>query len=59
MLGSFTTFSTFSLETLALLQDREMVQAGLNVLLNVSLGVFLAWLGFAIGEYLGVFAGGR
>lgn len=48
-LGAFTTFSTFSYETLGYLEDGAWLTAGLNTLLNVllaivavSLGVFLA-----------------
>lgn len=47
--GGFTTFSTFSLETMNLLRDSEFLLAGLNVLLNISLcmiGIFLAYIFF-------------
>ena len=45
--GGFTTFSTFSYETLALFRDSEFGLAIYNVLLNVVLclvGIYLAYL---------------
>ncbi len=45
--GGFTTFSTFSLETLNLLKDSQFLFAGLNVLANVTLsliGIYLAYI---------------
>ena len=44
-LGAFTTFSTFSLDTLLLIQQGDMVKAIANVLLNVVLCVGAAGLG--------------
>ena len=43
--GGLTTFSTFSYETVKLIQDSEYLLAGTNILLNVfvtNLAVFLA-----------------
>jgi CrcB protein len=47
-LGAFTTFSTFSLETLLLIQQGDIVKAAINILLNVSLCIFAAALGMFI-----------
>jgi CrcB protein len=44
-LGGFTTFSTYSLETLNLLRDGEWRLAGFNVLGNNILGLCCAALG--------------
>ena len=44
-LGAFTTFSTFSLDSLLLLQQGEALKASINVLLNVSLCIGAAALG--------------
>lgn len=44
-LGAFTTFSTFSLDTLLLLQQGDVIKAFLNIILNVSLCVFAAGFG--------------
>jgi len=44
-LGAFTTFSTFSLDSLLLIQQGELLKAAINVLLNVSLCIAAAGLG--------------
>jgi len=49
VLGGFTTFSSFSVQTLALLQDGEWLQAGTNVFGSVLLCLSFVWFGFAIG----------
>lgn len=43
--GGFTTFSSFSLQTLSLAQDGEFVRAGLNVGASVVLCLVSVWLG--------------
>lgn len=50
LLGGFTTFSSFSMETLLLLQDAAWLKAGVNTLLNVSLCLFAAWIGLLLGR---------
>ncbi|MBB1361414.1 MULTISPECIES: fluoride efflux transporter CrcB [unclassified Shewanella] len=45
LLGALTTFSTFSNETLLLLQEGLWQKAILNVLLNVTLCLFMVYLG--------------
>lgn len=45
--GGLTTFSTFSYETLALLEDQQWLAAGGNTLLNVLLCLGATWLGLA------------
>ena len=47
-LGAFTTFSTFSLDTVLLLQQGELIKAMLNIFLNVTLCVLAAALGMFI-----------
>ncbi len=47
-LGAFTTFSTFSLDTLLLIQQGDVLKATVNILLNVSLCIFAAALGMFI-----------
>lgn len=45
LLGGFTTFSSFSLQTLNLVQDSEWLQAGGNVVGSVVLCLIAVWLG--------------
>ena len=45
LLGALTTFSTFSNETLLLLQEGLWHKAIINVLLNVTLCLFMVYLG--------------
>lgn len=49
-LGAFTTFSTFSIETLNLIEQADYMKAGLNMLLSVVACVLAAWLGLVIGR---------
>jgi CrcB protein len=44
-LGAFTTFSTFSLDSLLLIQQGDLTKAAINILLNVSLCIAAAALG--------------
>lgn len=50
MLGAFTTFSTFSLETLALLETGHLLKAILNILLSVVICVGATWLGMMLAR---------
>ena len=45
LLGGFTTFSSFSLQTLNLAQDSEWLQAGGNIVASVVLCLIAVWLG--------------
>ena len=45
LLGAFTTFSTFSVETLALLQAGRWLAGAANVFLNVAACLAAAWAG--------------
>jgi CrcB protein len=55
--GGFTTFSSFSLQTLNLIRDREWLYAGGNILLSVVLCLIATWLGYLIGAALNVTRG--
>ena len=50
--GGLTTFSTFSHETLALLENQQWTAAGGNTLLNVLLCLGATYLGLVAGRVL-------
>lgn len=50
VLGAFTTFSTFSLETLLLLEQGDIGKALLNAFMSVFLCLFAAWCGLLLGR---------
>jgi CrcB protein len=50
--GGYTTFSSFSLQTLNLMRDREWLYAGGNVILSVVLCLIGVWLGYLLGATL-------
>ena len=47
-LGALTTFSTFSMDNVLLMQQGAFLKMGLNVVLNVVLSISSAWLGFQL-----------
>jgi CrcB protein len=49
-LGALTTFSTFSIETLALLEEGALARAFANVLMSVIVCVAAAWAGVIIAR---------
>lgn len=49
-LGAFTTFSTFSIETLGLLESGELSRAALNIVLSLTLCFLATWFGLLIGR---------
>jgi CrcB protein len=48
LFGGFTTFSSFSLQTLALARSGEWLAAGLNVILSVALCLVAVWIGHGL-----------
>jgi fluoride exporter len=50
--GSYTTFSTWMLETRLLTAERQMRIAATNIVASVILGVAAAWLGRTIAGHL-------
>jgi CrcB protein len=55
--GGYTTFSSFSLQTLNLLRDREWLYAGGNILLSVILCMIAVWLGYLLGSMFNAMKG--
>jgi len=51
-LGAFTTFSTFSIETLNLIEQADFFKAGLNMVLSVTACVMACWFGVLLGRQL-------
>ncbi len=58
ILGGYTTFSSFSLQTLALAQQGEMARAGVNVLGSVALCLAAVWLGHTAAAAMNMVRGG-
>jgi fluoride exporter len=50
LLGAFTTFSTFSLESIHLLEDRQYALAGANVVGSCLAGLALVWAGLVLAR---------
>lgn len=50
--GGYTTFSSFSLQTLNLMNDREWFYAGANILLSVALCLIGVWAGYMLASTL-------
>lgn len=52
LLGGFTTFSAYSLQTFTLLKDAEMLLALVNVLASNIVCLLLVWLGFSLAKVI-------
>ena len=52
--GGYTTFSSFSLQTLTLLREREWLYATGNAVLSVVLCMIAVWIGYLLGELFNV-----
>jgi CrcB protein len=50
--GGYTTFSSFSLQTLTLAQEGQFARAGANILLSVGLCLVFVWLGAVLAQAL-------
>jgi CrcB protein len=50
--GGYTTFSSFSIQTLNLVQDREWLYAGCNAVLSLVLCLISVWLGSMFAELI-------
>jgi fluoride exporter len=50
ILGGYSTFSTFGLETFNLAKDSQYTLAVLNVLLSCAAGFLAVWLGYRAAE---------
>ena len=52
LLGGFTTFSTFSMETVTLIEQGSLMKAGGNIIASMALCVGGTWIGLVIGRQL-------
>lgn len=52
LLGAFTTFSTFSFETLALIEQGRLGAAAGNMAVSVAGCILATWLGLMLGRQL-------
>lgn len=52
LLGALTTFSTFSIETMNLIEGGEQLKALVNVLLSVTLSILGCWIGLVLGRQI-------
>lgn len=52
VLGGFTTFSTFGLDTFQLLRDGQYIYAVANGVLQVVVCLLCVWLGFIVGRLI-------
>ncbi len=52
LLGAFTTFSTFGIETLNLFQEGKTGLSIMNILIHLLLGLFAVWLGHRTGHWI-------
>jgi len=53
LLGGFTTFSSYGLQTFELLREGRLGMAALNVVASNLLGLLLVWAGYAAGKLVG------
>jgi len=52
ILGGFTTFSTFSYETIAMMRDGELIKASLYIFLSIALCLGGTHIGSLVGELI-------
>ena len=52
VLGGFTTFSSFSIETMNLIEAGEQLKAGISIMLSISLCISACWVGMVMARQL-------
>ncbi|HMK39455.1 MAG TPA: fluoride efflux transporter CrcB [Bacteroidota bacterium] len=52
ILGGFTTFSSFSYESMALIREGDFLSGGLNIVASVVTCLGATWLGLGLGRYV-------
>jgi CrcB protein len=52
LLGGFTTFSSFGLQSFNLVRDGEVGLALANILVSNTGGIFMVWLGYSVAKFV-------
>jgi CrcB protein len=52
LLGGFTTYSAFSVETLEMMQDGHLTKAGLNIATTLLACLLAVWAGYLVARFL-------
>lgn len=52
LLGGFTTFSSYGLQTFALLREGQFASAALNLILSNLFGLLMVWAGYSTAKAL-------
>jgi len=52
ILGGFTTFSSFSVETMNLIEAGAQFKAGMNIILSLSLCISACWVGMVLARQI-------
>jgi fluoride exporter len=50
LLGGFTTFSSYGLQTFTLLRDGEFAFAALNLVVSNLVGLLMVWAGYTVAK---------
>jgi CrcB protein len=52
LLGGFTTFSSYGLQTFTLLRDGELFLALVNIIASNVIGLVLVWVGYSLAKVI-------
>ena len=53
ILASYTTFSTFTVSTIYMIENGELIKALINVSASILVGLIAAYLGIILGRAIG------
>ena len=57
ILASYTTFSTFTVSTIYMIENGELIRALINVSASILVGLIAAYLGIILGRSIGNISG--
>jgi len=57
ILASYTTFSTFTVSTIYMIENGELIKALINVSASILVGLIAAYLGIILGRSIGSISG--